>query len=74
MVQINAVIPDLWVLMRQNGEIPRPKVQFADRVGRADKGEDKGRGAKSSASFPVLCSEKTTSTEKNTDPLNGFLN
>jgi hypothetical protein len=40
----------------------------------ASQGEDKGRGAKSSASFPVLCSEKTTSTEKNTNPLNGFLN
>jgi len=43
MIQINAGIPDLWEAMRQNGEIVRPMVWF---IGRAEKGEDKRRGAK----------------------------
>jgi hypothetical protein len=57
MIQINAGNPDLWETMRQNGEIPRPMGWF---VGRAEKGEDKGRGAKLQETQPFFLQSKNT--------------
>ena len=54
MIQINAGIPDLWVAIRQNGEIVRPMVWFTGRLDGAEKGEDKGRSAKLQETQPFF--------------------